>query len=261
MKRKESVNSTLPPDDYGRFSYGERDNQILPLFPKRIGKTDKGSVGERIKSARKSLGYTQEDLAKKCGTTPNIIKNIELGRSSMNSDYLASLSKSLGLSVEAIIFGISSKTVRSGIDLDLGLEQSTIDWLHKQKKDNSIFLRVLNSLFREPDTATALLDAINNYWEAYLLPMVVDSEGLRQPDTSREKVIKSESMKLIEEAIQRYGYSKLRYGNEEECATAERRVKRAVDRMIEERLELKKKTEAENQLLIDKQELITPDEV
>ena len=259
MKDSKSVKRTLPPDEYPDFSYGQNDNAILSSLPNEK-KVRLNPIGARIRYARERLGYTQATLGEKCGMTTDTIKNVELGRSAINTDYLKALSKTLGLSFEAIIYGICAESVKDGVVLNLGLEQHTINCLCEYKKTKPELLKIINRLFLESETAKLLFEAIEIYLRADLLPLIKDSEGCMQENTSQEKIMRNESMEAIEEVLKSYRYKKPRY-DEEESARLEREAKRILDRMIENRKKLKDKTEKEAQELIAECEEMTPDDV
>lgn len=63
------------------------------------------NFGDRVKRLRKSLGFTQVDLAEKSNISIQMIKDIERGRSPGGAKSYSGLSKALGVSIEALTEG------------------------------------------------------------------------------------------------------------------------------------------------------------
>lgn len=59
--------------------------------------------GERIKEARMLKGWSQKELADKCGTTQQTIQRYESGASEPQSTYLARVSKALDCSISYLL--------------------------------------------------------------------------------------------------------------------------------------------------------------
>lgn len=61
--------------------------------------------GERIRNRRNALGFTQEYIAEQIGITLRFYQMIERGEKSLSLDTLISLSKTMSISVDYLLFG------------------------------------------------------------------------------------------------------------------------------------------------------------
>ncbi len=66
---------------------------------------DRLAVGERIRKRRILLGLTQEELAEKVGRAYKFCQDIERGSCGMSVETLISLSRTLNITVDDILFG------------------------------------------------------------------------------------------------------------------------------------------------------------
>lgn len=62
-------------------------------------------VGGRITDRRKSLGWTQEELAEKADLTPQFVSYAESGKRAMRPENLLKLSKALNVSADYLLTG------------------------------------------------------------------------------------------------------------------------------------------------------------
>ena len=69
---------------------------------------DKRALGERIRTARKALGWTQEVLANKLFISESYLTLIELGKRNISVDTVAALRDVLGLSADYLLFGTTA---------------------------------------------------------------------------------------------------------------------------------------------------------
>lgn len=67
---------------------------------------DYAKVGARIRQIRKTKGWSQDELAKKCGITMNFIGHIERGTRKMSLDTFASLCRELDADANALLWGM-----------------------------------------------------------------------------------------------------------------------------------------------------------
>lgn len=65
-------------------------------------------MGERIYEKRKTLKYTQEQLAEKLGVSTQMISNLELGKKAIRPENLVKLCGVLGLSADYLLTGTVS---------------------------------------------------------------------------------------------------------------------------------------------------------
>lgn len=68
---------------------------------------DYEKIGNRIRTARKSLGLTQEEAAERCDITASFYGNIERGSRKMSLETLIKVSLGLNVSTDILLFGES----------------------------------------------------------------------------------------------------------------------------------------------------------
>lgn len=66
---------------------------------------DRLAAGDRIRCKRTLLGLTQDEMAERIGRAPKYYADIERGSCGMSIETLMSLSTSLSMSLDYIIFG------------------------------------------------------------------------------------------------------------------------------------------------------------
>lgn len=66
---------------------------------------DYALIGERIRSARKEKGWTQEKLSEEIDVTITFLSRVETGHAQINLKRLAQISKALDKPIEQIITG------------------------------------------------------------------------------------------------------------------------------------------------------------
>lgn len=67
-------------------------------------------MGERIYRRRKSMKFTQEELAEKLGVSTQMISNLELGKKAVRPENLAKLSVALNISSDYVLFGSDKRS-------------------------------------------------------------------------------------------------------------------------------------------------------
>ncbi|MDE7312195.1 MAG: helix-turn-helix domain-containing protein [Eubacterium sp.] len=67
---------------------------------------DYAKVGARIRQIRKAKGWSQEELAKKCGISMNFMGHIERGTRKMSLDTFARICAGLEANADALLWGI-----------------------------------------------------------------------------------------------------------------------------------------------------------
>ena len=63
--------------------------------------TEGAALGAALRSRRKRLGYTQEDLADTLGFSPRLVGEIERGRGTVGIDKVLAFATALGVDVVA----------------------------------------------------------------------------------------------------------------------------------------------------------------
>ena len=66
-------------------------------------------MGQRIMSRRKSLHFTQEELAEKINVSTQMISNLELGKKAIRPVNLAKVCKTLDVSADYVLLGVNTK--------------------------------------------------------------------------------------------------------------------------------------------------------
>lgn len=69
------------------------------------------NIGLRIRSARKALKITQQELSDRLNISRQSIIDMECGKTSPKSDSLGELSRSLNKPVDWILFGLSTSEI------------------------------------------------------------------------------------------------------------------------------------------------------
>jgi y4mF family transcriptional regulator len=62
-------------------------------------------LGERIKTRRTALGWTQDTLAHKAGVSKSFLSDVENGKRSISADNLLDIARALGLSLDFLMKG------------------------------------------------------------------------------------------------------------------------------------------------------------
>ena len=70
------------------------------------GKLDYREMGRRIRTRRREMGITQEELAGKAGISTSFIGHIERGEKIASVETLAALSESMDMDLNYMILGI-----------------------------------------------------------------------------------------------------------------------------------------------------------
>ncbi|MCI9125066.1 MAG: helix-turn-helix transcriptional regulator [Eubacterium sp.] len=77
---------------------------------------DFAKIGMRIRQIRKAKGWSQDELAKKCGISLNFVGNIERGARKMSMETFAAVCIALETDADALLWGVanpSEQTIRS----------------------------------------------------------------------------------------------------------------------------------------------------
>lgn len=106
---------------------------------------DYAKIGMRIRQVRKAKGWSQDDVAKKCGISMSFLGHIERGTRIMSLETFTSICGVLGVGADELLWGVAnlSDTVR-------GMWEPA-DHEHKntQKKESdsySMYIRIMKSV-------------------------------------------------------------------------------------------------------------------
>lgn len=72
-------------------------------------KPTKQTVGERIKSRRMELSWTQDVLAEKAGISKSFLSDLENSKRSVGADKLLDIARALGVSLDYLMTGEASQ--------------------------------------------------------------------------------------------------------------------------------------------------------
>ena len=79
------------------------------------------TVGERIKEQRLKLGWTQEKLASSAKMSAGFLSDLETGKRNVSADYLMEISHALGVSLDYLMKGDSSKPASREVQIPASL--------------------------------------------------------------------------------------------------------------------------------------------
>jgi y4mF family transcriptional regulator len=78
-------------------------------------------VGERIKTRRLELGWTQDQLAQKAGISKSFLSDLENGKRSVRADNLLDIARALGVSLDFLMTGEASKDQAAEVPIPAAL--------------------------------------------------------------------------------------------------------------------------------------------
>ena len=82
---------------------------VLGVFEKEEGQKmqeiDYAKIGARIREIRKVKGWSQDELAKRCGISLNFLGNIERGTRKMSMDTFVNLCRALETDADMLLWG------------------------------------------------------------------------------------------------------------------------------------------------------------
>ena len=80
-------------------------------------------VGERIKTRRTELDWTQEQLAKESGLSKGFLSDLEAGKRSVGADSLLAIATALGVSMDHLMKGGLSAPQQGEVHIPASLSQ------------------------------------------------------------------------------------------------------------------------------------------
>lgn len=111
-------------------------------------------IGMRIRKARKSKGWLQQELADRVGVTRQIASNWERGYTPPDTDGVAKIATALNMSVEFLLYGTEMETDSAIKKIALALEddEQLLDFF--TELSNRDELKILFSQTKDLDRAT-----------------------------------------------------------------------------------------------------------
>lgn len=107
--------------------------------PKIMKELDYGKVGMRIRQVRKAKGWSQEELAKKCGISMSFLGHIERGTRIMSLDTFVNLCIALHAEADELLWGVACASDGRLVDI----------WGQPGKKNTdsySMYVRIMKSV-------------------------------------------------------------------------------------------------------------------
>ena len=75
---------------------------------------DYGKMGLRIRQVRKAKGWSQDELAKRCGISMSFLGHIERGTRIMSMETFANICSALDAGADELLWGVPDKTDDKG---------------------------------------------------------------------------------------------------------------------------------------------------
>lgn len=100
---------------------------------------DYGKIGARIRQVRKARGWSQDNLAKKCGISMSFLGHIERGTRIMSLETFGSICEALETGADELLWGLpkASETVMQDL------------WSQPEKKEfdsYAMYIRIMKSV-------------------------------------------------------------------------------------------------------------------
>lgn len=100
---------------------------------------DYSKIGMRIRQGRKTKGWSQDELARKCGISMSFMGHIERGTRIMSLDTFVSICVALGADADELLWGIAHPSDKRLADM----------WGRPERKDAdsySTYVRIMKSV-------------------------------------------------------------------------------------------------------------------
>lgn len=105
---------------------------------------DYGRMGMRIRQVRKVRGWSQDELAKKCGISMSFLGHIERGTRIMSLETFVSICAALDTGADELLWGVASS---SGTVQELWEPEEKREDGRKKDMDNySMYIRIMKSV-------------------------------------------------------------------------------------------------------------------
>jgi transcriptional regulator with XRE-family HTH domain len=96
-------------------------------------------VGERIKTRRQELGWTQEELCKRANISPSFLSDLENGKRSVSAETLLGIARVLSLSLDYLMTGEGSQVQTNQVQFPAKLADLA-------RRENLTFVKALTLL-------------------------------------------------------------------------------------------------------------------
>lgn len=103
---------------------------------------DYGKIGMRIRQVRKVKGWSQSELAKKCGVSMSFLGHIERGTRIMSMETFASICEALDAGADELLWGVT------------GPSDAVLDMWNLLDKERDKYVKTDRKKENEPDSRT-----------------------------------------------------------------------------------------------------------
>jgi transcriptional regulator with XRE-family HTH domain len=109
----------LSPERPVRIDLSREDRRVYAHVGQERGQMS--SVGERIRSRRQELGWTQEQLAQKAGLSKGFLSDLENGKRSVSAENLLDIARVLGVSLDFLMTGEAAEVKPAEVQIPSSL--------------------------------------------------------------------------------------------------------------------------------------------
>ena len=102
---------------------------------------DYGRIGMRIRQVRKAKGWSQDELAKKCGVSMSFLGHIERGTRIMSLETFVSICAALDTGADELLCGVAHPS-----DSVLNLWEPAEKSGRKETDSYSMYIRIMKSV-------------------------------------------------------------------------------------------------------------------
>jgi len=107
---------------------------------------DYGKMGMRIRQVRKAKGWSQDELAKKCGISMSFLGHIERGTRIMSLETFVSICSALDAHADELLWGVAYPS-EAVLDMWRAPQQMAESELKKKEADSySMYIRIMKSV-------------------------------------------------------------------------------------------------------------------
>lgn len=100
--------------------------------------TDYTKIGMRIRQIRKAKGWSQDELAKKCGISMSFMGHIERGTRIMSLDTFVNICSALSADADELLWGVAHPSDSSLVDMwEMPDKKQDVE-TDKQAQDNEV---------------------------------------------------------------------------------------------------------------------------
>lgn len=107
---------------------------------------DYGKMGMRIRQVRKAKGWSQDELAKKCGISMSFLGHIERGTRIMSMETFVSICLALDVNADGLLWGVPHPS-EAVLDMWKAPKQVAEGEFKKKESDSySMYIRIMKSV-------------------------------------------------------------------------------------------------------------------